>query len=237
MKSITNALVALILMTMVAFTAGCNNDQNNKKGEVNVKNNVANGHEYVDLGLPSGTLWATCNVGADKPENFGDYFAWGETTTKKTYNVDNYKYAKGTREAPRLTKYCYDSNKGDNGFTDTLTFLLPCDDAATTNWGDGWYTPSKEQWEELKNNTTSTWTTRNKVNGRLFTAKNGQSLFLPATGLYGDKRGELTCYLTNTLDVEFVDDVLDFRFNSDCYFVDISSRYAGHTVRAVYSAE
>ena len=81
-------------------------------------------HEYVDLGLPSGLLWATCNVGADTPEAYGDYFAWGETEPKNTYNLSTYQYANGTFDDPQLTKYCNNPSYGYNGFTDNLTTLL-----------------------------------------------------------------------------------------------------------------
>ena len=143
-----------------------------------------NGHEWVDLGLPSGTLWATCNVGASSPEDYGSFFAWGETCTKSTYNWDNYKYANGTSfEDPKLTKYCSQSEYGNNGFTDNLTTLQAGDDPATAKWGSGWRTPSKTQWEELLSNTTRKWTTQNGKKGYLFTSKkNGQSVFLPTAG-------------------------------------------------------
>ena len=85
-------------------------------------NGTYNGHDYVDLGLPSGTLWATCNVGADTPEGCGDYFAWGETETKAIYNWSTYKYCMG--EMDELTKYCYQSSWGYNGFVDSLVVLL-----------------------------------------------------------------------------------------------------------------
>ena len=137
-------------------------------------------HDYVDLGLPSGMLWATCNVGANAPEDNGDYFAWGETQPKDVYNWDTYQYCMGSYNT--LTKYCTRSDYGFNGFTDNLTILLPEDDAATANWGNGWRMPTIEEWQELYQNTTHTWTTQNGVNGRLFTASNGSSLFLPAAG-------------------------------------------------------
>ena len=140
--------------------------------------NGSNDHEYVNLGLPSGTLWATCNVGADSPEEYGDYFAWGETQPKDTYSVSTYQYCNGSYYT--LTKYCNNPEFGYYGFTDDLTTLLPEDDAATANWGSDWRMPTEEEWQELYNNTTSTWTTQNGVNGRLFTASNGSSLFLPA---------------------------------------------------------
>ena len=135
-------------------------------------------HAYVDLGLPSGMLWATCNVGASSPEDCGDYFAWGETLPKDYYNWSTYQYCNGSNNT--LTKYCNKSNSGYNGFTDNLTTLLPEDDAATANWGNSWRMPTLVEWEELYQNTTHTWTTQNGVIGRLFTASNGNSLFLPA---------------------------------------------------------
>ena len=144
--------------------------------------------DWVDLGLPSGLLWATKNVGASSPEDYGDYFAWGETQTKSFYSYDNYKFYKaGT---VRLTKYCTKSSYGYNGFTDNLTILEPDDDAATANWGSGWRMPTKDEWQELYDNTTRTWTTQNGINGMLFTASGGGSLFLPAAG-YIDYSGEL----------------------------------------------
>ena len=147
-----------------------------------------NGHDYVDLGLPNGTLWATCNVGATTPEGFGDYFAWGEIQTKTIYDWSTYKYCNGKYN--QLTKYCNDDEFGYNGFTDTLTVLLPEDDAATVNWGNGWCMPTYAQWNELCQNTTHTWTTMNGVDGRLFTASNGNTLFLPSAGCR--EGGELT---------------------------------------------
>ena len=148
-----------------------------------------NGREYVDLGLPSGTLWATCNVGASKPEEYGDYFAWGETTTKSIYNWSTYKWCKGSEY--KMTKYCTLSDSGYNGFTDNLTELQPADDAATANWGSGWQMPSLDQFKELFNSeyTTTEWTQQNGVNGRKVTSKsNGNSIFLPAVGYRIDAR-------------------------------------------------
>ena len=138
-------------------------------------------HAYVDLGLPSGLLWATCNVGANAPEECGDYFAWGETQPKDTYDWSTYQYCMGS--AITLTKYCNFADAGYNGFTDNLTTLLPEDDAATANWGGNWRMPTAEEFEELLDNTTVTWTQQNGVNGSLYTASNGNSLFLPAAGL------------------------------------------------------
>ena len=144
---------------------------------------AANGTDYVDLGFPSRTLWATRNVGAYSPEESGDFFAWGETSTKEKYDWETYQYCKG--QPNTLTKYCVDSEYGYNGFTDGLTELLPEDDAATANWGDEWQTPNVAQLQELYNSdyTTTEWTTQDGVYGRKITSKsNGNSIFLPAAG-------------------------------------------------------
>ena len=143
-----------------------------------------NGHEYVDLGLPSGTLWATCNVGATKPEEYGDYFAWGETQPKETYNWSTYKWCRGSSDTQ--TKYCTDSYYGT---VDNKTTLDLSDDAARANWGGSWRMPTTEEQQELINNCTWTWTwtTQNGVNGYKVTSKsNGNSIFLPAAGCRDD---------------------------------------------------
>lgn len=201
-------------------------------------------HAYVDLGLPSGTLWATCNVGASSPEEYGDYFAWGETEPKDYYEWSTYKYANGDYD--RLTKYCpYNEYHiyGDNGFTDNLTVLLPEDDAATANWGSGWRMPTKEEMRELYDICNSTFTMQNGVKGRIFVGINGNTLFLPAAG-YRDE-GELYyagsdgSYWSSTLDT---DDSLNARslyFGLGVYDIDYTSHYRdnGLTVRPVRSSQ
>lgn len=197
---------------------------------------TANGHEWVDLGLPSGTLWATCNIGASKPEDYGSYFAWGEISTKSTYNWSTYKYANGASD--KLTKYCDKSNYGNNGFTDDLTTLQSGDDPATANWGGGWQTPSIAQWKELLNNTTNQWTTRNGVQGRLFTSKKkGQTLFLPAAGYryYGNPGGSGSSgyYWSSSFYTGHPDNACYLDFGSvSCHMYD-DDRYYGFTVRPV----
>ena len=218
---------------------------------------------WVDLGLPSGTLWAICNVGAYSPEESGDYFAWGETQPKDTYNWSTYQYCNGTsigtwgNEFPLLTKYCYNPNYGYNGYFDNLITLLPEDDAATTNWGTDWRTPTKKEFEELLYNTTSTLTTQNGVNGMLFTASNGNSLFLPAVGDMDDDGGEWYdkkkrdyfggYYWLSSLDMELEygpgnANMFLFCFEGDddyggyCdYDLLVSSRYIGQPIRPVRS--
>ena len=191
---------------------------------------------YVDLGLPSGLLWATCNVGADSPEEYGDYFAWGETKPKDTYDWSNYQYCNGSDNT--LTKYCNDSDYGYSGFTDNLTTLLPEDDVATANWGSEWRMPTKEEWQELYQNTTHTWTTQDGVNGRLFTASNGNSIFLPAAGyrsvdeLY--EADHFSYYWSSSIGTN-PNGAWYFDFDSVYYGVNCNYRDAGQSVRAVRS--
>ena len=134
-------------------------------------------HEYVDLGLPSGTLWATMNIGANAPEEFGDYFAWGETEPKDDYSWTTYKWCEGTSES--MTKYCC---VDFSGTVDGKSELDPEDDAAYVNWGEDWRMPTYEQVMELLNNCTWTMTTVNGVSGRLVTGPNGNTMFMPIPG-------------------------------------------------------
>jgi uncharacterized protein (TIGR02145 family) len=192
--------------------------------------------DYVDLGLPSGLLWATCNVGANAPEEYGDYFAWGETQPKSVYNWGTYQYCNGNYN--KLTKYCNKSNFGYNGFTDNLTTLLPEDDAATANWGSGWRMPTNEEWQELLDNTINTWIIRNGVIGRLFTAANGNSLFLPAAGDRFEEVlsqvGECGIYWSSSLNTNYPAEASYFYFSSgNLHEMSSDSRYCGITVRAV----
>ena len=201
---------------------------------VYIKNQVY--HDYVDLGLPSGILWATCNVGATTPEEYGDYFAWGETHFKGMYDWNTYQYCNGNEH--QLTKYCSNSSYGYNGFVDNLTTLLPTDDATTVNWGNDWRMPTKEEWQELFQNTTCIWTTQNEVNGRLFTASNGNSIFLPAAGSYNGSvlyfDGSYGSYWSSSFVYDNPDDAWELRFYLDDFCVlEGIMRYAGSCVRAV----
>lgn len=135
-------------------------------------------HDYVDLGLPSGLLWATTNVGASHPEEYGSYFAWGETSPKSKYSWATYKYANGSETT--LTKYCNDSSYGN---IDNKDVLDEQDDAATINWGEPWRTPTLSETQELINNCTWTQTSKNGVNGYTVTGSNGNFIFLPAGGV------------------------------------------------------
>lgn len=223
----------------VVFTNGDSGDGGSGGGLGSNDSSSYNGHDYVDLDLPSGTLWATCNVGASSPEDYGDYFAWGETTTKSSYDWSTYKYCNGSYNT--LVKYCNNSSYGNNGFTDGLTVLQTCDDAATVNWGSGWCMPTKVQWEELSNNTTMTWTTLNGVKGSKFVASNGSSLFLPATGYRNGNSlnfaGSSGGGLSSSLDTGNPEYAFGIYFSSGgCDVGSSGRRCCGWFVRAVRSS-
>ena len=133
------------------------------------------GHEYVDLGLPSGLLWATCNVGANSPYEAGDYFAWGETEPKETYDWSTYKWCEGDKKS--LTKYTIP--EGSTGFVDYKTRLEPADDAAHVNWGGNWRMPTEEEWQELRENC-------DMYGSYAVSRINGNSISFPFAGYKGD---------------------------------------------------
>ena len=178
---------------------------------------ILDNHEEVDLGLPSGLRWATCNIGANTPEEYGDYIAWAEVYPKDEYTEATYLF-------PNYNP----------------TVLEPENDAAMIRWSYDWRMPTKEDFEELLNNTTNVWTTQNGVYGRLFTAANGNSLFLPAAGfryissLYG--AGSRGCYWSSSLDTGSPYDAWDLVFNSVYYGMGSNYRYYGQSVRPVRSA-
>ena len=157
--------------------------------------------EYVDLGLPSGVKWATFNVGATKPEECGDYFAWGETEPKELYDWSTYKWCDGSYNT--LTKYNTDS---EYGVVDNKKILESSDDAAYVNWGSNWRMPSVDEWNELLSHCSLKWEERNGVSGvALVSVQNGNSLFLPAAGVYHYDNGLVNLnvegwYRTNSLD-------------------------------------
>ena len=194
-----------------------------------VVSGTENGYDYVDLGLPSGLKWATCNVGATKPDGYGDYFAWGETAPKTDYDWSTYKHSEGANMV--LTKYNTESLAGT---VDNKTTLERSDDAAHVNWGGKWRMPTRAEQEELLNNCNCTKITQNGVVGYKVTSKtNGNSIFLPAAG-----------YKEGTIHRNFGYYYWS-RSLADCdfsYCLDLGSdkseygeRIHGYTVRAVFS--
>ncbi|MBQ9556375.1 MAG: hypothetical protein IJV05_09130 [Muribaculaceae bacterium] len=219
---------------------------------------VSDGHEWVDLGLPSGTLWATCNVGADSPEEYGDYFAWGETAPKDEYFWYNYKWAHWEYDTindhyyiiKEETWYKYfQENVTENGSVrgDRKTELDPEDDAASVNWGSRWRTPTLEQFQELLTRCDWQWVEKDTVNGFTVTGPNGKSIFLPTVGLYSSEilnAGKFAYYWSSTrcpsnlinLEHEYHAHAYILFFNSwKDQHIWYDARTVGHPVRAVRS--
>lgn len=189
-------------------------------------------HEYVDLGLS--VKWATCNIGALSPEEYGDYFAWGEVTTKKNYNWTTYKLCNGTSST--IKKYCT-SNK--YGTVDNKITLAAEDDAATVHWKDSWRMPTEEEWYELCRDCTWKWTSKRSVKGYVITSKtNGNSIFLPAAGLcdydnylYTNERGYYwsSSLVESTPSLSFA-----LKFDSYEYSKEKLGRAYGKAIRPVH---
>ena len=202
-------------------------------------------HKAVDLGLPSGTLWATCNVGADSPEEYGFYFAWGETQPKDEYSWTNYLWAGGQipigggTYTASVTKYCF--NYGYiNGFTDNKAELEPVNDAATVYWGEDWQMPSKEQCEELVNNSYTETDLRayNKVLCLRVTSKiNGNIIILPASGQRqaSSLLTEYNMYWSRSLNTDDSRSacIMEFSSGSDYFVYTNMTRSVGLPVRPV----
>ena len=232
----------LVLAFTVVFSVGvCSCSKDSDDNDATATNNGGLGDvslTWVDLRLPSGLLWASCNVGAESPEDCGDYFAWGDTAAKGDYSWATYRY--GAAEN-LLTKYCFDASYGLNGFTDDLTTLQAMDDAATVQCGGGARMPTIVEWEELFNNTTSTWTSRNGVFGRLLTNDLGRSIFLPAAGYRtnGDtiQNGEVGCYWTSSLYTGNPGSAWSAGIDATDMYYSSRSRENGYSVRAVRSAQ
>ena len=185
-----------------------------------------NGHAWVDLGLPSGKKWAICNVGATSPEEYGDYFAWGETSTKETYGEDN---------CP--TYGLSESELQSQGYIDSEGNLTSQYDAATANWGGDWRMPTYDELNELRNRCTWTWTTQNGVNGYKVLGPSGASIFLPAAGYrYGSslyRAGSYGYYWSSTPYEIDRYDAYFLGFNSGGHYMSDDGRYVGLSVRPV----
>ena len=190
----------------------------------------------VDLGLPSGLKWASFNLGASSPGQYGNYYAWGETVPKANYGWSTYKWCMNGSSS-QLTKYCSSSSRGYNGFTDNKTVLDPEDDTAAVALGGSWRMATYAEWDELKTKCTWTWTTQNGKKGRLVTGPNGNSIFLPAAGCrYGTSlynAGSGGYYWSSSLYTDSPYCAYFVRFNSDNVLWYFSSRDYGFSVRPV----
>ena len=200
-----------------------------------------NGREFVDLGLPSGTLWSTCNVGASNPSDFGLYFQWGDVqgyTAEQVGNGDGQKKFSSDFSDYKwyLSGDDFDSDNFTKYKTEGVTLDLE-DDAANHYMGGSWHIPSSEQIQELIDNTTSNWIKLDDVNGRLFTSKNGKSIFIPAAGcaLRGSLRGggseaDVWSSMLGTSDVNYGQYL---GFYSGNIGLDYYYRYYGFSIRGV----
>lgn len=188
-----------------------------------------NGHGYIDLKLPSKTLWAAFNVGANSETEFGDHFAWGETEPKKDYSWNTYKF--GGMET--FTKY-----NGEDG----KTVLDLEDDAARVHMGGKWHMPTAEDYKELVENTTSAYTEISGVTCTVLTSKrNGRKIVFPACGFYEDDHlwysGQYIDLWTSSLDT--FGPTYSYGAYGDEYTFDTWANYYypgrcnGHCVRGV----
>lgn len=224
----TGFLLMVIAAVLSVGMVSCDRDENNDGDNTTV--------EWVDLGLPSGLLWAKCNLGANAPEDYGNYYAWGETQPKEVYNWSSYRYCtvNGEGDLQTLTKY---NTSSDYGTPDNLTVLQSMDDAATQLLGNGARTPTKEEWEELINNTTVEWTTKNGVNGMKFTAANGNTIFLPEAGCRNGSEpfgvDNYGYYWSSSLHTNHSNHAWYFYFNTGYQYMGSVFRTVGFTVRAV----
>ena len=187
--------------------------------------------EAIDLGLS--VKWASCNVGATAPEEYGGYYAWGETEEKSDYGWDTYKYCNGSGNS--MTKYCIHSSYGT---VDNITTLEPNDDVATVKWGGSWRMPTLSEQQELHNNCTWTWTTLNCVNWYRVTGPTGNSIFLPAAGYrYGTEviyQGSDGYYWSSSLYSSDSGSACSLGFGSHGYdWYSGYGRFNGRTVRPV----
>ena len=195
----------------------------------------SNGFGFVDLDLPSGTLWATCNVGASKPSDYGLYFQWGDTSG---YTAD--QVGKDKQFTWNDYKFSIDGSSSNfSKYTTTGATLELEDDAAHTNMGGSWHMPTPEQCQELIDNTTSEWTTQDGVNGRLFTSKkdSSRSIFIPAAGDAWDGsvriRGDDGSVWSSMLSASNVRYGQSLDFDSDYVGLDGYDRNGGLSVRGV----
>ena len=187
----------------------------------------------IDLGLPSGTKWACCNVGASRPEEYGGYYAWGETEEKDYYDWDTYKWCLGDKKT--MTKYCTNSVYGT---VDNKETLSATDDVAQVKWGGNWRMPTGAEKEELCTECRWTWTTKNGVKGVKMVGPNGNSIFLPAAGCRRKEElsdaGSSCDYWSSSLyeSRSFIACLLYFDPRGVFCF-SFNTRCSGHSVRAV----
>ncbi len=217
----TKYFIILIALFMMAGNNSVNAQVRKTQKRTAVKKPVSKQqtHQAIDLGLPSGTKWASCNVGANKPEEYGDYYAWGETTTKKEYTVENYRFRNIVADVSG-TQY----------------------DVARAKWGGKWRMPTNDEVNELVDNCKYERTTLNGVIGGMFTGPNGNSIFLPAAcfryrGDLINYIGEFGNYWSSALVPDDSDNAFGLAFDSKGACWDGNLRLFGRSVRPVISSD
>ena len=216
------------------------------KGSIGGGGTTPSTMEYVDLGLPSGLKWAKCNLGASKPSDYGDYYAWGETAPKAEYNWSNYKWMQaGKSDQKHITKYTYADGRTEgiwydssgNFIGDNITTLIAADDAATANLGSPWRMPTMVEIRELIHNCTWTWTTQDGVNGYQVDGPNGNAIFLPAAGHRNGSvlkdAGSVGLYWSSSLDTDHSGYAQYLEFDSGACQEPDDYRLRGFSVRPV----
>lgn len=203
-----------------------------------------NPDEWVDLGLPSGLLWAKCDLGATTPEEYGNHYAWGETMPKSNYNKSNYQWCEEEGYPSiynTLTKYCQKPSDGYNCYTDNLTTIQPEDDAATMTLGPGARIPTLGEWSELRTKCSGALVSQNGVQGVRLRGSNGNTIFIPKTGgeaqNFGEEfheRGVQNYYWTATLDTNAPHFAYIALNNGASVGMTNNQREYGLRVRAVY---
>ena len=235
------AAVALLTFGM----ASCDKDDNTTSNTTTTTTGGGSAHsttsgQWVNLGLPSGLLWYSVNIGATSPGDYGDYYAWGETQTKSVYSWDTYTYVDYDSENDTFTLYKYNTSSS-YGTVDNKTTLESSDDVATQVLGNGARIPTIAEWQELLDNTIAVWTTVNGVAGRKYIASNGNSLFLPAAGYRIDSEfndeGPCGYYWSVKLDEDNPLYAWSMSFISYDQYLDTRGgiRLVGYSVRAVRS--
>jgi len=198
-----------------------------------------NKHPHIiDLGLPSGTKWACCNVGAKLPEEYGDYYAWGEISTKKEYTSENYKWYDTTRKNESgdylLTKY---NSESSYGRVDNKKKLDAVDDVATVKWGKGWRMPTYKEWNELRKKCSWKWVVLGDVRGYKVTSSvNNNSIFLPAAG-EGGYQGLVGHYWASTTSYADCANSIDFDERAKQLDYYAGWRMCGYSVRPIETLE
>ncbi|MCQ2318932.1 MAG: hypothetical protein MJZ90_08460 [Bacteroidales bacterium] len=237
--SFTSNITGLTENTTYYVRAYATNSEGTSYGEQKSFTTLSGGggdHEYVDLGLPSGLLWATCNVGADSPEDYGWYFMWGSVTEGGDPNC-SWANCPGNGGSSDYNATAFNTWEAANL---TGGVLNPDVDAATANWGGDWRMPTTTEWQELYSNTTCTWTTENGVYGRKFMSKTDGSkyIFLPAAGYRLDTdvvdAGSYGFYWSSSLYSSYPNLAYSMFFNSgDVFPQNHYYRYYGFSVRPV----